>query len=523
MLFLISMVFINISFSKNNFYASNFDEKESGLNISSEPSNMNVYINDNFIGKTPIFIQNLNSGLHQISLKQNGYMDWVTKIDFDSTLENIHALMLKTPCTIQVTSDIPGATVYINGNTAGKTPIKISGLKTGNYKVEIRQDGLDTFIRNISFDTFGIKVVHANLQKPIRMGRDFDDKNWNLILLANVDSAKVYIDSIYVGFTPYLLSGIDTIDKKIELIHPEFETWQSNINSGFGNDSLYAIMTKKTGKIQIISDLSDVNFFIDSKPIGRGYIIYSQISLGRHKLTAEKNGYRKFEKEISITDYDIYYCNADLTKSWIKVNSEAKDIHILLNGEYIGTTRQQKIEVLPADIQLAFLKPMYEPKFFEISLQPQQQIDLNISLIPKVKDRSIYLSYFLPGLGQLYAERKFVAISYFTFTFAGILTGISSEVSMSKKISDYYKYKYKYFNANTDPEISLYRKKSKSTYNEIKKLQMIRNTSIGVMVAIWTINLIDSYLFVWPDVERGEISTFIFDGKSAGISYHLEF
>jgi len=143
---------------------------------------------------------------------------------------------------------------------------------------------------------------------------------------------------------------------------------------------------------------------------------------------------------------------------------------------------------------------MYESKIFDLSFQPQESIELDVHLIPKTKEQSTYMSYFFPGLGQFYAERKFMAFTYGTLTISSIIGGITSELSIANHSTKYKKNKSSYLSATTDEEIALFRKKVKGSYNDIKNSQRLRNTFIGALAFIWAANIIDSYLYSWPEV-----------------------
>jgi hypothetical protein len=60
--------------------------------------------------------------------------------------------------TITVSSDPPDATVLINGNLAGRTPLRYDVVRSENLHLEIRKAGYGTQFRTASrnLSTFGI-------------------------------------------------------------------------------------------------------------------------------------------------------------------------------------------------------------------------------------------------------------------------------------------------------------------------------------------------------------------------------
>lgn len=109
------------------------------LTILSEPSDAHIYIDDEYIGKTPLNDYMLDQGEYSVRL-----IDEVTQV---TATENVKitpdsTVILNVPLqkdfgTIKVTTDPAGADVYFTSHI-GKTPLKDERIVPGAYTLEIK-------------------------------------------------------------------------------------------------------------------------------------------------------------------------------------------------------------------------------------------------------------------------------------------------------------------------------------------------------------------------------------------------
>jgi hypothetical protein len=110
------------------------------LRIESNPPQASVYLDDQFLGKTPLNYSYLIPGTYQLVLKRNGYL---TKSE---TLrpragDEMKLLLELEPAPIggslEISTTPPGAKIYLDADYYGKTPKRIENIAAGTYRLHL--------------------------------------------------------------------------------------------------------------------------------------------------------------------------------------------------------------------------------------------------------------------------------------------------------------------------------------------------------------------------------------------------
>ncbi|WP_338093239.1 PEGA domain-containing protein [Methanorbis furvi] len=132
-----------------------------GLIVDSSPTGASVYVDDVFCGTTHyggLQIADLIPGTHTIRFELAGYKpytvtDYNTPAGYGTPLTNVNLVPIATPTPTQTSSgpattasmmldsSPSGATVSVNNEFRGYTPLTLSGFVPGSYSVLISHDG----------------------------------------------------------------------------------------------------------------------------------------------------------------------------------------------------------------------------------------------------------------------------------------------------------------------------------------------------------------------------------------------
>jgi len=114
------------------------------ISIISSPSGASVNLDGWDKGTTPTTLDDVKAGSHTLTLTKTGYQDSVRTVPVTggSTTEVTASLTIQDPgpqpsglSTLTIRSTPVGANVYIDGETAGITPVKIQNVKAGTRKI----------------------------------------------------------------------------------------------------------------------------------------------------------------------------------------------------------------------------------------------------------------------------------------------------------------------------------------------------------------------------------------------------
>jgi hypothetical protein len=168
------------------------DNGKGVVKVVTEPSGASVYVDGRVYGPTPVLVE-LKPGDHSIVVSMDGYAPRVqklnvlsgrvirTKIVFSSkqSTSGIRVHELKKggadagPGTVTVTTEPPGLTVVVDGQTVSeKTPVAFD-IHSGIYRLKIKQDGVVVAEKTI----FVRAGRTSEFDFAIKRRRNIDDKD----------------------------------------------------------------------------------------------------------------------------------------------------------------------------------------------------------------------------------------------------------------------------------------------------------------------------------------------------------
>ena len=201
------------------------------LSISSTPNEAMVYIDDKYVGDTPLQNHILEEGKYSLTLKKAGYKDLNGdfRVGLGQNVERKFTLTIVSNMgKLTITSTPEGARVEINGQYVGQTPLNDYELDINNYDVELRLEGYEVYKRKLEISSAtDNKAINVTLEALSTKGK---------VNLGSIPSgARVYVDERYVGMTP------------LENYFLEVGSYQLRINLE-GYEDLTANLTVEKGK-----------------------------------------------------------------------------------------------------------------------------------------------------------------------------------------------------------------------------------------------------------------------------------
>ncbi|MHC4268092.1 MAG: PEGA domain-containing protein, partial [Planctomycetota bacterium] len=167
--------------------------KPVSVSIKSEPSDAMVFLDDKEIGNTPVTITELTPGTHMVEVKTDGYEGWIKSVDIipGKKIDLIAELQVKTG-SVSIKSEPSAATVLLDENDIGKTPITVADLKPGKHKVVIRVEGYEDWAESIDIIA----------EKEVTLAAELQMKPGSVSMKSEPPGAMVYLDDKGIGTTP---------------------------------------------------------------------------------------------------------------------------------------------------------------------------------------------------------------------------------------------------------------------------------------------------------------------------------
>jgi len=245
------------------------------LNVTSGPSGANVTVDGESKGTTPVVIT-LPPGSYEVVVELDGYRTETRTVPLTAgTQKTENFALTEVPSgTLNITSNPSGATILIDGNDRGRTPQSSLRVSTGQHRVEIRQNGYESYTQNVNVMRGRRTEISATLE---RSGQA------SIRLNSNFNGALVYIDGVqHSATTPVdnisLRPGPHTISVKAR----GYSSWEQTVNLQDGAQEVYTVSLQERSRFAAL--------FLGAIP-GMGHFYSGRSGMGTFLLLATGGAY----------------------------------------------------------------------------------------------------------------------------------------------------------------------------------------------------------------------------------------
>ena len=173
--------------------------------VTSSPSGSDIYVDDEFVGKTPCTVNPL-IGTRRITISHDGYKTDTRVIQVSETESSQINVKLTDIIDVTIKSD-PDAKIFVDGKDVGKTPWRGS-LISGEYAVKLQASGYNPLEKKI-------KVDERNTSYSFKLSkRYYYSDNFVLAATATADPIGmnpggylgIYLSNVYLeGYVQYAM------------------------------------------------------------------------------------------------------------------------------------------------------------------------------------------------------------------------------------------------------------------------------------------------------------------------------
>lgn len=325
-----------------------FDQKGS-LKISSTPSGASIYLNNTYIGKTPK-VEKLTKGEYDLKLMLKGYRTYARKVHVTKKQDTpIDAELLEQRGKMEIRTNPPKATVYIDGVKLGQVTPLIIEKPPGEYELKIVKDQYYVDQRSVMIKDDMTVTVEVDLVPQIG----------KLIINSEPSEAKVYIDGKYIGVTP--LTHDKPVGKYRVIL--KREGFRDHIGEAVvAADEALEInveLKERAGVLEITTNPPGTEVHINDVYYGETPL-KKELKPGSYELNLKKSKYRTLTESVVVEDLVTKKIQRELTPEigGIKIDSDPSSAKVFLDGEDIGYT-PISLNKPPGIYKLRIIKPGY--------------------------------------------------------------------------------------------------------------------------------------------------------------------
>ena len=218
------------------------------VNIPTTPTGAPVLIDDQETSfRTPGPIE-VMAGERKISLKVPGYERWndIIYVRAEETVNMMHVSLKHIGGTLYVASSPNGASVSINGNYVGTTPVDIDLEPNRNHRVEASLFGYQTLVRNVRIETAQERRVFLSLVEV----------TGKLAVTTQPEKAEIWVDGGFAGTSNAILT-LHATDHSIELRKNGYAGYQGEvkIQSEFNQELKVKLLTNEEARLEALKQV----------------------------------------------------------------------------------------------------------------------------------------------------------------------------------------------------------------------------------------------------------------------------
>ncbi len=345
-------------------------DHEGVLAVESSPEGAAVYVDNKFVGQTPLK-KIFSNGSYDVKVIFSGFQTYARRVVIEkNNTAIVQAKLSKEYGKLHIASTPSTAVVYIDGKRQGQlTPLDVQ-VSPGKYFVKVEKDHFYTYEEDVLVEPEKTITVEADLVRQV--GR--------IVIETMPPGAKAYIGNDVIGTTPF------THDKPvgkyvIMLKKPGFR--DKIIEANIAPDETLDIavdLTERVGALKVTTNPPGAEVHLNDVYLGESPLRIEK-KPGQYRLTIHKKKFRDLSEELVIEDNITKNIHRDLDPVIveIRIDSEPSHAKVWLNGEDMGYT-PVVLNKEPGNYTVRLTRPGFRNYVDEIRVQEGAFIQLKPSL-----------------------------------------------------------------------------------------------------------------------------------------------
>lgn len=196
------------------------------IRIASEPEGARVFLDGEPVGSTPTELAAVQTGERRVRLTLPGHSmveETLTVRPLDET-QSFNFRLRALAGNLRIETDPPGASVSVNGQDRGTTPVAVTGLQIGQHRVTLNMDGYLPIT----------KTVEVLDQQTTTVREALAQAAGSILCVSVPPGARITLDGRDMGVTPRTLENVPVGRRLLTLSLPGHEQWTARVPVAHG-------------------------------------------------------------------------------------------------------------------------------------------------------------------------------------------------------------------------------------------------------------------------------------------------
>ena len=325
------------------------------ININSTPPGATVRLDAQTsapIGTTPIRNRAVRGGAHTLFFELPGYVPGRLDINVARNGEAFTG-SLQQAGSINVSADVTGAAITVDGQERGTSPTRIDGLAPGQHVVELRAPNLPPVSQTVTVQGGQVAAVNATLRPATGTVRV-------IVTTANGPApanVSVQLDGTPLTGSPPSSDQVTVGSHVVQVSAEGFRPVTQTVTVSASQVQAIAVQLEAVvngGTVRVMSSTQGVEFFLDGDRMQGSPAVANNVAQGTHTIAATAPGRATMTREITVTAgqvtaLDLGELAAASQNGRISVRASVPDAEVLLDGASVGRAPYERADAPPGE------------------------------------------------------------------------------------------------------------------------------------------------------------------------------
>ena len=289
-------------------------------------------------GRLPAVLE-LPEGRHLVAVIREGYEpfeQWFTLTPGETQVGTV-TLGVPIQGSILVTADVEGASVWLDGEERGPSPLLLEGVSVGDHEVALNAPGWRPYVLTVTV----APGERATLSAAITQTRG------ELQIIGNVEGAEVRLNGAVVGEVPFHQRDVRVGEHILEVRANGYEPLQETITILGGMRRVLGIQLEPSAgpvnapsrqALVITSDLPGANVTVDGRDLGPAPATLVDIPAGSYEIEVTAADHQPYRTRCTVAEGQSCTRNAALYQSArrLQLTSPADGAVLFVDGRPVG-------------------------------------------------------------------------------------------------------------------------------------------------------------------------------------------
>jgi hypothetical protein len=325
------------------------------ININSTPPGATVRLDTQTsppIGNTPIRNRAVRSGAHTLFFELPGYVPGRLDINVARNGEAFTG-SLQQAGSINISSDVSGAAVTIDGQERGTSPVRVDGLAPGQHVVELRAPGLPPFTQTVTVQGAQVASVSAALRPATGTVRVIVTSSSG----AAPGNVSVMLDGSPLTGSPPSSDQVTVGSHVVQVNAEGFRPVTQSVSVTAGQTQAIAVTLEAVvngGTVRVVTSTANAEVYLDGERVQGSPAQANNVAAGTHTIRATASGRATVTREITVTAGQVTALDlGDLPMASqngrISVRASVPEAEVLLDGASVGRAPYERADAPPGE------------------------------------------------------------------------------------------------------------------------------------------------------------------------------